>query len=478
MKLSSITRTILIACAVLPAALPAAISHQDVFFDVPAELVSEDPPAPTAQLTALPGYPVDANRLTLVARLYLPDAAVHGSGPYPAVVILHGSGGVWSSDLIANGLSSQFREWGKSLSAMGYLALFPDSYNARGIPGNFGGRRPHHDPAQDDHLCSPNYERPKDVVAALTYLTGRSDFDGENVALIGFSHGAQTGMNAMLDPSIDLGSYTVSFVDSTPVPDTDPVEFVEETILKPVPSPVRIPEELPLPKVCAFFYGGGSHYRYHGSASSTAAGSYMMHRDTRALLFHGTEDSLLAVDDPSADAPLTGNLYPIKQALASAAQAATLGIDPPIRHHFLLAGVEHSFDGASLADEMDWNTPMESADQKAKRLCRPEVFKWLEALLKPRSGLSIEENAMTREVTVRSGTSSLLRYQWRQSSDLISWSDHLGEFDGTGAEATSAMTPQPGEHLFFQLGRWPIPPPLDDPDHAGFFLDYADFDLQ
>lgn len=40
------------------------------------------------------------------------------------------------------------------------------------------------------------------------------------------------------------------------------------------------------------------------------------------------------------------------------------------------------------------------------------------------------------------------------------------------------MTPQPGEHLFFQLGRWPIPPPLDDPDHAGFFLDYADFDLQ
>jgi hypothetical protein len=29
---------------------------------------------------------------------------------------------------------------------------------------------PHHDPAQDDDLCSPNYKRPKDVVALLEYL--------------------------------------------------------------------------------------------------------------------------------------------------------------------------------------------------------------------------------------------------------------------------------------------------------------------
>jgi len=454
-----------------------AVGEEDVFFDVPQELLLETPPAPSSQLISLQGYPYVAGQLTLLGRLYTPDPATHGAGPYPAVIILHGSGGLWSSDVIDNGPSSQFREWGELLAGLGYLALFPDSYNPRGIPGNFSGRKPHHDPAEDDHVCSPNYERPKDVVAALTYLSGRQDFDGENVALIGFSHGAQTAMNAMLDPSVDLGAYTVSFVDLVVVPDSDPPELAEDTVLKSVPSPVRIPQELPIPKLCAFFYGGGSHYRYHGSASSTAAGRFMFHRDTHVLMFHGTEDSLLGVNDPSANPPLEGNLFPIKQALASSAQAAAIGVDDPLQHHFLMAGVEHSFDGVAEAAELDWNTQNESPDQKAKRLCRPEVIKWLEALLRPRSELSIAEGPMPEEVTLSSGTSSLLRYQWRQSGDLVNWSDHLAEFDGTGMETSSTVTKQQANHLFFQLGRRAIPPPFGDPNHAGFFLDYADFDL-
>ena len=467
----------LFAALVVAAASRGAVGQEDVFFEVSAELVDETPPAPSSQLITLQGYPYVAGRLTILGRLYTPDPAEHGVGPYPAVIILHGSGGLWSNDLIDNGLSSQFREWGGLLAGMGYLTLFPDSYNPRGIPGNFSGRKPHHDPAEDDHLCSPNYERPKDVLAALTYLVGRPDFDGENVALIGFSHGAQTAMNAMVDPSVDLDAYTVSFVDLVVVPDSEPPELAEDTVLKPVPSPVRIPQNLPVPKVCAFFYGGGSHYRYHGSASSTAAGRFMFHRDTHVLMFHGTEDSLLGVDDPSANPPLSGNLYPIKQAMASSAQATAIGVDDPLQHHFLMAGVEHSFDGVSDAAEMDWNTQNETPDQKAKRLCRPEVLKWLEAMLKPRSALTIEEGPMADEITVRADTSALLRYQWRQSSDLVTWTDHLAEFDGTGMDAASTVAKQQPEKLFFQLGRRPIPPPFEDPNHAGFFLDYSDFDL-
>ena len=450
-----------LACA---SPLLGAISFQDVYFDVPANLITEAIPSPTDQLSDLAGYPDDANRLTLVARLYEPDPNAHGAGPYPAVVFLHGSGGVWSSDLISSGLSSQFRQWGELLAGMGYLALFPDSFNPRGIPEDFRSRRPHHDPAIDDHICSPNYERPKDVVAALAFLDAFADFDGRNVALIGFSHGAQTGINAVLDPSVDLGNYTVRFINDQ-----------EETILKSVPSPVRLPGNLPMPKVCAFFYGGGSHYNYHGSASTVAAGRYMFHRDTRVLMFHGTEDSLLGVDDPSAMLPFTGKFYPIKQALSSTLQAAAVGVNDPLQHHFLLNGVEHSFDGEALAAEPDWNTQNESADQKAKRLCREEVLKWLEACLRTRATLVIEEGPSSEQLTLRAGTRARLLYQWRASDDLVNWTDHLGEFNGTGGDAPSDVMKHTPDRRFFQILRRPVPPPLDAPENAGFFLDYAGF---
>lgn len=455
----------------------AAISEQTVFFDLPEALEPSPIPAPTVALAALPGYPNDPDQLTLAARLFLPDPAVHGDGPYPAVVVLHGSGGLWSNDVIANGLISQFEQWGELLAGLGYAALFPDSYNPRGIPAGFGGRRPHHDPATDDHLCSPNYERPKDVVAALTYLDGRTDIDRDNVALIGFSHGAQTGINAVVDVSVDLGQYTVSYIDQVPIENTNPVQYEEVSTTKNVPSPVRIPVNLPFPKFCAFFYGGGSHFGYHGSASSTAAGRYMFDRRTKVLMFHGTEDSLLGVDDPAA-VPMTGNLYPIKQVLASRAQAQSLGLPDPLQHHYLMHEVEHSFDLATLADPQDWDTPQESADQKAKRLCREEVLKWLEFLLKPGPPVSIAKDDLDPAQVLLSFPSNVrLRYGWRTSGDLVDWPAFGGDFDGNDAVIeTPAAIVNPGA-MFFKLGRLPIPPPFDAPENSGFFKYYQDFDL-
>ena len=441
----------------------ADISDEIVFFDVPGSLITEAIPTPTTQLSDLQSYPDDSQRLTLAARLYAPDPMVHGDGPFPAVIILHGSGGLWSNDLIASGPSRQFREWGELLAGLGYMALFPDSYNARGIPGNFGSRRPHHDPATDDHICSPNYERPKDVIAALTYLAAHPDFDGSNVPLMGFSHGAQTGINAVLDPSVDLVNYTVSYVNT------------DDTILKSVPSPVRILMNLPIPKVCAFYYGGGSHYRYHGSASTTTAGRYMFHRDTRVLMFHGTEDSLLGVDDPENGPTFSGNLYPIKQALASTAQAAVVGVPNPLKHHFLMNGLEHSFDGEEDAPQEDWNTMNENADQKAKRLCRIEVVKWFEAYLKPTSPLTISAGPTEAELTVSSSTRSDMRYQWKDSTNLSTWTNHLTEFDGNGGLSSIDITKADEPHRFFQLEQKPTPPPFEAPEHSGFFFDYSDF---
>ena len=155
-----------------------------VFYDMPPALMPQVVPAPSAQLLAVPGYPNDPARMTFIARLYLPDPAVHGAGPYPVVLFLHGSGGLWPSGntipanlTTNNSPAQQFRDWGNLLVSLGYACLFPDSFHPRGITGSFEGRRPHYDPAEDDAACSPNYERPKDVVAAMTYLASRPEVD-------------------------------------------------------------------------------------------------------------------------------------------------------------------------------------------------------------------------------------------------------------------------------------------------------------
>ena len=484
-------------CLLLLAPLRAQPVVETVFYDMPGNLLPNPIPAPSAQLLAVPGYPDDPARLTYIARLYLPDPAVHGPGPYPIVVFLHGSGGLWSNDTIPanitanNAPASQFRDWGNLLVGLGYAALFPDSYNPRGIATNFEGRRPHHDPDEDDALCSPNYERPKDVVAALEYLVSRADIDRERVALIGFSHGAQTGMNALLDVSVDLGAYTVDYVDLVEEP-ADSGIFVEKTVKKNVPAPVRIPAHLPIPKFCAFYYGGGSHYAYHGQASSTAAGRYMMDRRTTAILFHGTGDSLMGITNQNS-VPRTGTVFPIKQVLASAAQAATLGLANPIARHYILdrtavhapatARVGHSFDlgSVTIAAEADQDTAAESPNQKARRLARDEVLRWLDFKLGPAATLALAPDALQPATHVEATwpTRARLAYRLERSETLAtdSWSAALDWADGNDSPAAFIEEIPPAGRLFFRLQTRPVAMPVSAPEHAGFFLTYADFGL-
>ena len=464
---------------------------ETVFFDMPPALMPSVVPTPTAQLLAVPGYPNDPARFTFIARMYRPDPAVFGPGPYPTVMFLHGSGGFWANDTIPNPITttnapaSQFRDWGNLLVGLGYACLFTDSYNVRGIAADFEGRRPHHDPLEDDDLCSPNYERPKDVVAALTYLNGRADVDRERIALIAFSQGAQTGMNALLDASVDLGTYQVDYVDLVP----DGLGGMKEvTVKKNVPPPVRIPAELPIPKFCAFYYGGGSHYGYHGQASTTTAGRYMLDRRTTAILFHGTGDSLMGITNQTA-VPITGNVYPIKQVLASEAQAATLGLPNPIVRHYIMdrtavqtpgQRVGHSFDlgSVTIAAQADWDTANESPNQKARRLARDEVLRWLEFKLAPAPVLTPTVDALDANQRVVSWpTSTRLFYTLQSSETLADWGTALNGALGDGSTAQFPYAIPAGGKIFFRLNYAPAPMPITAPENAGFFKTYADFGL-
>lgn len=121
----------------------------------------------------------------LQAQLFLPN----GSGPHPAVVMVHGCGGAYAKD---GSLNARHRMWGEFLASQGYVALMLDSFTARGIR----------------ELCTIRHsartlkeaDRVGDAYAALVYLRQRGDVDAARIALLGWSHGGGVVLDAIGHP--------------------------------------------------------------------------------------------------------------------------------------------------------------------------------------------------------------------------------------------------------------------------------------
>lgn len=126
-------------------------------------------------------FPSLADDRMLSAWLYRPQ----GAGPFPAIVLLHGCGGVG-----AHGKpSARHNMWAEQFQAAGYVALLVDSFAGRGLR----------------ELCTQKFSerslRPQDRVldayAALRFLGGRSDVLAGRVGLMGWSHGGSTTLQAI-----------------------------------------------------------------------------------------------------------------------------------------------------------------------------------------------------------------------------------------------------------------------------------------
>lgn len=100
-----------------------------------------------------------------------------GPGPFPAIVALHGCGGLFT----AGRMNGRFADWGQRLAALGYLVLFPDSFTSRGV----------------DQVCrkkdrsgfSANRERVRDAEGALHWLQSQTMVQRDRIGLIGWSNG-------------------------------------------------------------------------------------------------------------------------------------------------------------------------------------------------------------------------------------------------------------------------------------------------
>ncbi len=129
----------------------------------------------------------------LVAYLFEPA----GRGQHPAVVMLHGRAGPYSS--LAKGvydadtLSKRHVEWGNFWAERGYLALLVDSFGPRGYPEGF----PAGSYKDRPESVSEQTVRPLDAYGALRYLRGRKDVFPERVGVQGWSNGAMTVLVTM-----------------------------------------------------------------------------------------------------------------------------------------------------------------------------------------------------------------------------------------------------------------------------------------
>jgi len=104
---------------------------------------------------------------TLTAELYAPRVA----GPFPAVILMHGCGGI----------GPNVKEWAVWLRHEGYAAFVLDSFGGRGLRRLCGGSA-----ALTGRMRAP------DVFAAAAYLKTLPQIDGRRIAAIGYSHGGWT----------------------------------------------------------------------------------------------------------------------------------------------------------------------------------------------------------------------------------------------------------------------------------------------
>jgi dienelactone hydrolase len=150
-----------------------------------ALLLAVSAPALGAETVSFPSLdgPVTGGKPTeLPGLLMKPD----GPGLFPAIVALHGCGGLFKE----GALVAREATWAKPLTSHGYVVLFPNSFWPRDVPTDCEGK------------VRAWAERSYDAYGALRYLQAQPFIIGERIGVMGWSHGGGTVIFAIAPNSI------------------------------------------------------------------------------------------------------------------------------------------------------------------------------------------------------------------------------------------------------------------------------------
>ncbi len=102
-----------------------------------------------------------------------------GTGPFPAVVLMHG----------CNGIRPTHARWASQLTRMGYVTLILDSLGPRSV----------FDVCKTPLRTASPQVRAFDAHGALAYLQGLPFVDGARIGVVGWSHGGNSVLAAVND---------------------------------------------------------------------------------------------------------------------------------------------------------------------------------------------------------------------------------------------------------------------------------------
>ncbi len=276
----------------------------------------------------------------LKAVLFIPAS----STAVPAVIVQHGSGGLWSSTDASNTqLASQFTVWIDSFRVNKIAALFIDSYTARGVK-NFQNMAP-----PENIFLAAEFIRPRDAYAGLTYLRTLNRIKSNKIALLGFSHGGTSVLSTMVDAQAvskttwSLISGGVTYTDGVLPPAQRPAEggFV----------------------AAVSYYPGAAMFSYYGRPGTPSNGKYIPYAP---IMIHAAgKDPLYTTLYTNSDNNTSISAY---DGLMLKAQQSTLSASMTMH---IYNDADHSFDGATGNNE----------DAKANLLAKKRTLDFLKGYL-------------------------------------------------------------------------------------------------
>jgi dienelactone hydrolase len=146
-------------------------------------------PLPTPRQVDIPS----GNEI-LHAQLYKPE----GNGPFPAVIALHGCGGLGGH---SEAILPRYRDWAEQLLKDGKAVLLPDSYGSRELGPQCR--------VKERHVLARR-ERVADIMAARQWLVQQPWAAHDRISLMGWANGASALLWAVR-PQLSSGSLDPDF---------------------------------------------------------------------------------------------------------------------------------------------------------------------------------------------------------------------------------------------------------------------------